>query len=303
MYRLDRNQSIGIEFALKDKWNTKIIGALKFVIDICNQNKLCYFLCAGSVLGAVRHHGIIPWDDDIDIMMPRKDYEKLKCIFSEIKNPDFSIIYPEVNSTYYLMYVKVFDSHCTILERTDLSCLIGPFIDIFPIDGCPDDNEEAAYLFNKYQKYQNYWSETHHNWNCQLYLKQFLRIKWKHLLKHTLCHLFRNIIRRYTMQKMHAIESMYNYENCDRVISWCGQKSCEEEIHKRSWMGNGVKMQFEGMNANIPSNYDAYLKCMYGDYLQLPPEEERVSHHYVAYLNLEKRETIEEVLAKLKHKK
>ncbi|MCI1741501.1 MAG: LicD family protein [Prevotella sp.] len=302
-YNLDKNPNVGVENELKEEWIKRVIGVLRFIIKVCENNNLRYYAAAGTTIGAVRHHGFIPWDDDVDIQMPRKDYDKFLSIMSSMKNSPYKIIYPQINSDYYLQFAKVYDDKATLLERNDQRCLIGPFVDVFSKDGCPDNDGKTEELFTKYHYYQGFWNNSVEYWNSKEYIHQFFSLKWKYLIKHTLCHVFKIPIRKWAFKGMHNIESLYDYDKSNNVITWCGLNKCEKEIHLREWFGSGVNVQFEDLKIKIPTNFDAYLKCMYGNYMQLPPKEDQVSHHYVAYLNLEKRETIEEVLAKLKHKK
>lgn len=299
-YNTEKGYAVGIKDNLKDRWISKILEILKFVISVCEDNDLRYYGAAGTVIGTVRHHGFIPWDDDIDIMMPHKDYYKFIEIVSSMKDIPYTIVTPENNDSYYLRFAKVFDSNSTLLEREDERCLIGPFVDIFPKEGCPDDDSITNMLYDRYHNYQSYWSECVIYWNKARFASCFLKLKWKHLLKHIVCHLFKKPIRRYCYKEMLKIETKYDYDSSKKVITWCGLNKCRKEIHERSWMGKGVKMQFEDIKLNIPSQYDEYLKCMYGDYMKLPPKEDQVSHHYVAYLNMDQRETLEEVLNKIK---
>lgn len=136
-------------------------------------------------------------------------------------------------------------------------------------------------------------------WNTEDYIHNILRLKLKHVLEHVIFHIFKASMKKYVIRKTRQIELAFDYDNSNKVITWCGQNRIEKEIHLNSWMGDGTKMKFENIMLNIPSNYDAYLKCMYCDYMKLPPKEDQVSHHYVAYLNMDKRETLTQVLNKI----
>lgn len=299
-YTLEKGYSVGIEKDLKEQWLNRILEVLKFVTDFCDKNHIRYYGCAGTVIGAVRHNGIIPWDDDIDLMMPRNDYETFIKKFSAIDNNAYCIVTPKIDSDYYLMFAKVFYNRSTLLERKDLRYTIGPFVDIFPIDGCPDDENKTTNLFEKYHNYIGYWNAATTYWDSKEYIRCLSKLKIKHIFKHVLCHLFKSTVKKYVLKKTKEIENAYDYTTSKKVITWCGQNSIKREIHNMSWMGDGIKVKFGDTMLNIPSNYDSYLKCMYGDYMQLPPKEDQVSHHYVAYLNMNKRESIDEVLKKTK---
>lgn len=298
-YTLEKGYTVGIQGELKSQWLQKILETLKFVIDFCDKNNIRYYGCAGTVIGAIRHNGMIPWDDDIDLMMPRRDYEIFIKKFSEIKNSQYSLVVPEIESDYYLMFAKVFFNGSTLLERKDLKYLIGPFVDIFPVDGCPDDDTLTNKLFVKYHKYCGYWSTATTYWDNKEYKKCISSFRFKHIVKHIFFHIFKRSIKKIMLSKTKQIESLYDYDTSNKVITWCGQNRIGKEIHQKEWMGRGTKVKFEDIMLNIPTNYDAYLKCMYGDYMKLPPKEDQVSHHYVAYLNMDKRESLKEVMNKI----
>ncbi len=299
-YKFDEGHPVGIKSELKELWLKKIFEVLKYVLNFCDENNIRYYGCAGTVIGAVRHKGIIPWDDDIDLMMPRKDYETFIRKFSAIKDCPYGIVTPDVDSDYYLMFTKVFYKRSTLLERKDLRYIIGPFVDVFPIDGCPGDPKIAESIFNKYRMYIDRWNLSVQYWGGQEYVYNFRTLQWRYLLRHALCHLFKRQVKKHVLKKLRSIERMYAYDDSQFVITWCGQNSFNREWHERSWLGDGIKVKFEDVDLNIPTNYDAYLKCMYGDYMELPPEEDRASHHYVAYLNMNERETLKEVLQKIR---
>lgn len=291
---------INIEGEKKEVWVAKIFAILSFLIDFCEKNHLRYYVCAGTALGAVRHKGIIPWDDDIDIMMPRKDYETLLRKLSSMDDMPYGLAYPTPANAYYLRFAKVYDKESTLLEQPELRYVIGPFVDIFPVDGCPDDKVSTEALFQKYQYYYYYFSITSTYWEEKDYLFHLSKKLYKRVFTQLLTHCFRRSFRYYTLKKMKEIESMYDYDSSSKVITWCGQQTCEREIHDREWMGEGTELPFENLMVKAPSNYDAYLKCMYGDYMTPPPAEKRITHHSVAYVNLQARESLKSVRKKIK---
>ena len=134
------------------------IEILDYVTELCNKNNLTYFLGGGTLLGAVRHKGFIPWDDDVDIMMPREDYDKLAQVISNIDNNRFLYLNYKDNNDYYYPFAKVVDKRTKVKE---LDCKeikdLGVYIDIFPIDNVSDDMQENKLkwymsIFNNYKK-------------------------------------------------------------------------------------------------------------------------------------------------------
>lgn len=217
-----------------------------------------------------------------------------------MKDMPYGLAVPTVDNTYYLRYAKVYDKGATLLELPQLRYVIGPFVDIFPVDGCPNDKMTTESLFKKYQYYYYYFSITSTYWEKKDYLFHLSKKLYKRVFTQLLTHCFRRFFRYYTLKKMKEIESMYDYDKCAKVITWCGQQKCEREIHNREWMGEGTELPFENLIVKAPSNYDAYLKCMYGDYMTPPPAEKQTSHHSVAYINLKARESLKSVRKKIK---
>ena len=117
----------------------KIISNLEAIDAVCREHGLRYYLWAGTMLGAVRHKGFIPWDDDMDICMPRPDYEQIISHWREWLPQPYEVIAPETDPTYPYPFAKIEDASTTVLERPDFKFLEGVYIDVFPIDGAPAD--------------------------------------------------------------------------------------------------------------------------------------------------------------------
>ena len=124
-------------------WKSIITDVLKEFQKICNRHQLTYYAIGGTAIGAVRHHGIIPWDDDIDVGMPRPDYERFLeiCRTSDLGN--YELVSNETHRNYNLPFPKFCNRNTTLVERMDVPCVIGLFIDIFPLDNTSDDMVEV----------------------------------------------------------------------------------------------------------------------------------------------------------------
>jgi len=131
----------------------KIIKIFAFFKQICQENSLRWYGCAGTALGAVRHHGMIPWDDDVDVAMPRPDYEKFIKICEKTDLGEFELVNPVTDKGYYYPFLKLCDKHSTIWEYRDAPFVFGVFMDIFPIDGASDNKEEFKSEKSRYWKY------------------------------------------------------------------------------------------------------------------------------------------------------
>ena len=140
----------------KIKYKKILFDTLKHFISICEKNQLTYYIAAGSALGAVRHHDMIPWDDDIDIYMPRDDYKKFLSLKDQIDDKQYQIITLD-NSGYYLPFAKMANLNTTIWEYKQYPFIIGIFIDIFPLDRINKNREETAKLVIEFKsRFYNY---------------------------------------------------------------------------------------------------------------------------------------------------
>ena len=124
---------------IKKEWNAKILDILKALTRICEDHGLTFYCCAGTAIGAVRHHGIIPWDDDIDVIMPRPDYDRLLEIAKKEDFGKYELVTPYDNEAYPLYFSKLSDKTTTLVEERERPCVIGLFVDIFPLDATDDE--------------------------------------------------------------------------------------------------------------------------------------------------------------------
>lgn len=232
---------------------------LDSIDDFCKRNHLEYSLGGGTLLGAVRHKGYIPWDDDIDIMMPRDHYE----IFVEnYQNLDFQCICGYQNSSYRLPFAKVADNHTILFERGG-NGKIGVNIDVFPIDGLPSDDrmlKKHLFKINKLRMLINYY---HADWELKIIHKKIIS-------KILPSSLYQRILRKLCIK--------YNFRDSDLAGAILGVYQ-EKEIYPRVVFEKYDTITFENRFYQVIAEYDKYLKQHYGDYMQLPPKEKQVSPH------------------------
>lgn len=261
------------------------LSILKYVDKVCKDNKISYYLAAGTLLGAVRHKGFIPWDDDIDIMIPRRDYEKLKLIFPQ--NDRYSFLTYHNTPNFPFAYGKIIDKNT--IKREFLRPkyqLTGVDIDVFPIDNYPDDFEEANKWCNLIKKANDTVTNI-----CSPYVKG--RNIPRMILRNTLV-LFRHFLddtniktsRRY-IKKLDYLSQYYNKIE----TGYCGIASISaygiKKRNHRTVFEGSIDIEFEGSMFPAPIGYDDYLKDYYDNYMELPPVEKRATHHkYKAYWRL-----------------
>ncbi len=236
------------------------------VAEFCDQNGLRYFLAGGTLLGAIRHKGYIPWDDDIDIAMPRADYQMLLTSF---KSQNLEIISSELNRDCPYPFAKIYNKKTQLIELSDIKFDIGINIDIFPLDFFPDDLHESEKLVKRIRRLK-----------YVLGAKVIVLVRRRSLLKNTillfakcLCSPinYRNII-----QKMVKHSQTYKETNYMGIAIWgYGMK---ERVPKEVFK-DYTEVEFEGRKFKAPIGYDQWLGHVYGDYMQLPPEEKRCTHH------------------------
>lgn len=233
----------------------------------CIKHKLRYFLAYGTLIGALRHQGYIPWDDDIDIMMPRPDYDKFIELYNQKDSP-FRIVCLENNNDYDLPFGKVHDSRTLMVESMyNSKPTYGVYIDLFPLDGYSD-----AKTVLKAQRLRNI-----------LNVKKAKLGKGRGFIKD--CAIFFAKIMligtsvRKILLKMNKLARKEKYETADRVgyITCLGRG--ESNIFPKKYFSNTILSAFEGREYCIPSNSHEILTSIYGDYMQVPNEEERISTH------------------------
>lgn len=248
---------------------------LNAFIDICEKLNLTYYLVCGSALGAIKYQGFIPWDDDIDVALPREDYEKFLAEASKWLPSHLFLQNYRTDPAFPKVFSKIRDSRTTYVETNyeGLDMNHGVFIDVFALDGYPSAAREIAEFEKKKKKYIRLTS-------CSLQpsgslksrvLRKVLRIFGYHRRTAEYLDKYEKMIRGYAESEVFC-----NYGNFRGVL-----EKTPKEIY-----GDGVEASFEGLSVRVPSEYDVYLRKKYGDYTLDPPVEEQVGHHYYVVMDL-----------------
>lgn len=284
---------------IKKEWNATILDILKAFMKICKDNELTYYCCAGTAIGAVRHHGIIPWDDDIDVIMPRPDYDRLLEIAKTANFGKYEIITPYDDETYPLYFSKLSNRNTTLIEDRQIPCVIGLYVDIFPLDATDDDVAKAKRLKDRYTKIINRLNavSTHNTFGEYLSLLK-KKEEWGRFAIKTLAFFCRSALRRHLIRQMDRLSHLYDYDKAKNVQVYTGSYG-HREVFPKSWLGKGKEFPFEDTTVLLPECYDEYLRHFFNDYMQFPPVEQRIEKHNRAYLNIHKKETREEIRKKV----
>lgn len=281
----------------RTQWKAIITGCLQQFITLCEEHRLTYYCVGGTAIGAVRHQGLIPWDDDIDVAMPRPDYDRFLELCKRQDLGDYELATPE-RKGYPCHFAKLCDRRTTLIEKRDVPCVYGLYIDIFPIDGTAPDMAEAKRLLRKYKQWNNKLDAALTRHTLRQYLALALKPKeWGRMAVQTAAVIIgRERVRRYIIHRLDSMARQYDYTTATLVANYDGAYR-EREIFPKAWTDTLCDKPFEHLTVKLPGNYDAYLKNIYTDYTQLPPEEQRVCHHLHDYLDLNKRVTEEEIKA------
>ena len=275
---------------LRPQWNAIISDVLREFIKICEEYGLNYFCAGGTVLGAVRHQGMIPWDDDIDVNMPRPDYDRFLEICESRDMGDYEVVSPHNNQTYPLLFSKMCNRKTTLIEDADIPCVFGLYIDIFPIDGTADDKDEAFHLMRRYHKLKNRVTAISSHISFLNYIKLLLNPhEWGRFVYKTIGFFGRQSYRASLLQRIDVISYKHPYNKAKNVILYSGGYG-RRDIYPKEWFQEYTMLPFEGIGIRVPAHYDDYLRQLYDDYMQLPSIEERGSRHPKVYFNLNNRE-------------
>lgn len=271
-----------------EQFKEVLLRTLHAFDDFCRENGLNYVGAYGTVLGTVRHKQLIPWDDDIDVVMLRKDYDRFVSLKNQVSG-DYEIVDLSTDG-YYLPFAKFCDAHSTLLENNDFPFPLGIYIDVFPLDEASDSSDSRALFKRHYKAFKK--------------VKHGLRRPKPFSLKSLFS--FKELKRffRKRYYSAHLPQVLDNYEKIQReaalvkgdyYLYYRSLDDFDRSLMKKEWIDDTILAPFEDMMMRIPRNYDSYLTRIYGDYMQLPPEEKRMPHPHL-YSDLGRRLDVREAI-------
>lgn len=266
------------ELTLKEIQQGELLILKKFK-EICKKENLHYWLDYGTLIGAVRHRGFIPWDDDVDVSMFRSDYEKFLqfCRTHKEELLPLSLYHYTTKKDYIYPIARLVDTRYKVDYENTRDYNLGLFMDIYPFDGCGNSQEEKNEILKKVRRFipfvaLNSLSKVLYNHGLINYVVKCIMRSFAILVGQN--RLLRHIDM--TAQRLQDSNSKY----VDHII-W---DLSREALRERILFENLVEMKFEDDVFMVPADYGMVLKLGYGDYMQLPPENERIGHHfYKAY--------------------
>lgn len=258
----------------------KQLDMLVYFRDFCEKNHLTFYLIGGGLIGALRNGGFVPWDDDVDVMLPRSDYEKLPKLWKE-QHADgrFRLLKTDDDMFTGNIFTTITDTDYTMVKanQTDIDIPHGLVLDVFPLDVCPDSRFA--------RKMQYVWTMLY-----SLFLAQVVPENHGGLMgfgSRVLLGIFRGQkIRRKIWRACEKRMKQYKIEENRCVTELCSGPHWMKIEYPKHIYEDVDYVTFEGLKMPCMKGYDEYLTTVFGDYMTPPPKEKQVPHHDIAYLDL-----------------
>lgn len=245
---------------------------LKEVDRICKKHHINYYMAEGSLLGTMRHNGFIPWDDDLDIMMLRKDYEKFLQVAPNEINKRYEVQHSTTIKNYWSPFIKIRDLKDCEYKQAHIAHLTthnGPLLDIFPVDNVPKEDSLGQYL---------------QSFKIRLY-RGMLGLKLYRKPKNVKSFIVYLMSKFYSIKKLHKkldkTFKKYNNDDNKYVVNLASYYNYKKQTFPKKYYGKPRYVKFEDMLVPVPKEAEKILAKVYGNYMELPPVEKRkIKHHF-----------------------
>lgn len=246
---------------------------LKDIDRVCRENDLKYTAIGGTLIGAVRHGGYIPWDDDIDIAIMRDDYERFLKIYREKKENQFELFDYKSTEGYYNQFAKVSDKRTRINDNFGRNVKgLGVTVDIFPLDCRVSSKLSIDYKKMRILVYKLHISMEYNGKNClKNLIKKFIRL------------IFVRKDYRYYLTEIEKFATAQNNNELSDVAGTFSSGCGEFDMFKKEIFDEYTYLKFEDTKIMVVKEYEYFLQHRFGDYMKMPPEDQRISHPCVAY--------------------
>lgn len=276
-------------------FKSKLIETYKAFDDFCAKNNITYFAAFGTAIGAIRHKGIIPWDDDIDVFMDWDNYQRFLDLKPTLLGTGYDII-SKKETGYPLTFAKFYNKNTTLLERIHMKNTYGVFIDVEPL-GYVSDIETAREFQKRYAAISKSYA-----YSCQRF--SFTLQDFKYVITH-LTRVFKSFRKRikaqYYKEELDRMDAqMANTHSGKYLLTYTSKDSFEKSLYDPAWFEKSIRMPFEDTEISVPVGYHEYLTTNFGDYMVPPPEKYQKVKHSFYYMNLKEGLTMEEVRKRIK---
>ena len=247
-----------------------LVKTLESIDKCCRENNIEYSLCWGTMIGAIRHHGFIPWDDDFDLMMSRENLNRFLKVY---KDPEYAVNTPQISENRANINTKIYNKKTCVFFKNRSESLFGVWISIFPYDNAPNEN------LMQWERKRDFWMKFFHIKTQSTIDQPFVRQVAKKMIRFLFP--FSSL---WIYNRVENCLTAYNGQQTKRVCIWYGTPYMKFRYYPKELLDEFIDVDFEGITTKIIKGYDKFLKITYGDYMTFPPESERFpKHEYKAY--------------------
>lgn len=253
------------------------LDILRIVSKVCDEQELRYYLVFGTLIGAIRHKGFIPWDDDLDIMMPRPDHDAFVRYFMSHPErfPNLKIFTPDNSPNYPYMITRVSDDRYRIVMDNEKPYGMGVFIDIYPYDGMGETWKEAVKFQRKGDRLSSFCFQASRNHFERGITKSIFRL----IIKFPVFIVCKVIGKDFFQKKLRQLAGQKPYDSTKYVGNAVWGNGGDVCIYERRLFEESIFVDFENEKFRAPVGYNEFLHHIYGDYMKLPPKKDQKPHH------------------------